>query len=150
VDGGLTGEVEQGTPNNCRGNSLLVTFLGASCELAPLGSNSFGWQWVAPPTHGAIIRNVSSHVDMETYVVGITYAIAAMTSPHSKRSCRAQIAHRNSGSAERQSPRSQARVGLNGCRFYPTCKDSRLVWRHLLETNTHKFVLQVVDHRGVR
>src|SRR5258708_17897070 len=88
----LTEEVEQGTPNNCRGNSLLVTFLGASCELAPLGSNSFGWQWVAPPTHCAIIRNVSSHVDMETYVVGITYAIAAITSPHSTRTCRAQIA----------------------------------------------------------
>ncbi|MCU1240460.1 MAG: hypothetical protein JWO71_1186 [Candidatus Acidoferrum typicum] len=44
----VAGQVE-GTADNCWGNTrFLYLFLGASCQLAPFGSNSFGWQWVAP------------------------------------------------------------------------------------------------------
>src|ERR1700687_504453 len=43
-----------------------------------------------------------------------------------------------------------ARVDRSACSFYPTCKDGRLIGRHLLETNTHKLVLQVVNHGSVR
>jgi len=46
--------------------------------------------------------------------------------------------------------RSQVRVDRSGCSFYPTSKDSRLVGRHLIEANSHEFVLQVVNHGSVR
>ena len=51
--------------------------------------------------------------------------------------------------AQNRSRGSRGRIDLNGCRFYPACMDSRLVWRHLLETNTHEFVLKVVHDSGV-